>query len=317
MLSDARGSTNFLDCGQRHSGGVQVLERILSWFRRPTAEIEIETTGGSLRPGGTIDVQITIRPKSVVKVNSGQLELTCTEQSWHKESPTETGQGMLETRNALSQPLIQSFMADTELTDSDPVVRYARFQIPKEAPPTVHGSIAQVSWEVKGRLALESGAQVTRSQEIKVLTPPAINPGRSAADLTEEATFSECILAMVLVNDVVGSGGYMEGELRAQMNVAEQAKEIRVELHTIETSGDREYESVSGLVSLETDVQLTVGRPYVWAFSLPVPDMTLPTVQSGRTSVSWRIKAVVDTNQEDKAYHLERVVQIFTSTVQA
>ena len=270
-----------------------------------------------MRPGGTIDVQVTIRPKSVVKIKSGQLELTCTEQSWHKSSPNEMGQGRLETRDALSRPLIQSFMADTELTDSDPVVRYVRFQIPKEAPPTVHGSIAQVSWEVKGCLALESGSQVTKSQEISILTSPVINPGRSAADLTEEATFNECILAMVLVNDAVGAGGYLEGELRARMNVTNQARDIRVELHSTETSGDREDKSVSGRVSLERDFQLTVDRPYVWAFSLPVPGRTLPTVQNGRTTVSWQLKAVVDTNQQDEAYHLERIVQIFTSTGRA
>ena len=242
------------------------------------------------------------------------MELTCTEQSWYNESPGEIGQGKPETRNALSQPLIQSFMADTELTDANPVVRYARFQIPKEAPPTVHGSIAQVSWEVKGCLVLESGSQVTKSQEISILTSPVINPGRSAADLTEEANFTECIFAMVLVNDVVGAGGYLEGELRARMNIADHARDIRVELRSTETSGDREDESVSARVSLESDVQLTAERPYVWAFSLPVPGRTLPTVQNGRTTVSWRIRAVVDTHKQDAAYHLERVVQVFTST---
>ncbi len=297
-------------------GGVQVLDRILSWFRRSTAEIEIETTGGSFRPGGTIDVQVTIRPKAGAKIKSGKLELNCTEQSWHKESPRDSGQGRLETHNALSQPLVQSFMADTELTSSEPVVRYARFQIPNQAPPTVHGSIAQVSWEVTGRLKLESGSEITKSQEITVLTTPVITPGRSAADLTEEATFTRCILAMVLVNDVVGAGGYLEGELRARMNVTDQAKDIRMELHSAETSGDRQDESVRGRVSLESDVQLTVERPYVWAFSLPVPERTLPTVQNGKTTVSWRLRAVVDTNQKDEAYHLEREVQIFTSTGQ-
>ena len=259
---------------------------------------------------------MTIRPKSGVRIKSGQLELTCTEQSWHKESPRESGRGKLETHNALSQPLIQSFMADTEFTNSDHVVRYARFQIPKEAPPTVQGSIAQVLWEVTGSLELESGNQVTKSQEITVLTHPVIKPGRSAADLTEETTFTGCVLAMVLVNDVVGAGGYLEGELRARMNATAQAKDIRLELHNKETSGDREEESVLGRVSLESDVQLNTEHPYVWAFSMPVPARTLPTVQSRQTAVSWRLRAVVDTTQQDEAYQLERVVQIFTSTGQ-
>jgi len=164
---------------------------------------------------------------------------------------------------------------------------------------------------------LESGNPVTTSQEITVLTTPVVNPGRSAADLTEEATFDGCILAMVMVNDVVGAGGYLEGELRARMNTTDQAKDIRMELHSAEIAGDRDEESVRVRVSLESDVQLTVERPYVWAFSLPVPEQTLPTVQNGRTTVSWRLKAVVDTNQKNEAYHLQREVQIFTSTGQA
>ena len=140
-------------------GGAQVLERILAWFRRPMAEIEIETNGGSLRPGGTIDIQVTIRPKPAVKVNSGQLERTCTERSWRKNPTAESDEGRLETHNALSQPLIQSFIADTELTGSDPVVRYARLRIPKEAPPTVQGSISEVSWEVTSFLSFGAGSQ--------------------------------------------------------------------------------------------------------------------------------------------------------------
>ncbi len=61
-------------------------------------------------------------------------------------------------------------------------------------------------------------------------------------------------------------------------------------------------------------MQLTPASPYVWAFSLPVPERTLPTVKSGHTTVSWRLKAVVDTDETPGAYHVEREVQIFTST---
>ena len=240
--------------------------------------------------------------------------MDCTEQWWQKESPADSGLGTLKTHSALSQPLVQSIIADTELTGSEPVVRYARFQIPNEAPPTVHGSIAQVSWEVTGRLEMESGNPVTKSKEIPVLTPPVVNPGRSAADLSEEAVFTGCILALVLVNDVVGAGGFLEGELRARMNITDQAKNIRMELHSAETAGDRQTETVRERVSLDSNVQLTLDRPYVWAFSLPVPERTLPTVQNGHTKVSWLLKAVVDTDTTPEAYHLEREVQIFTST---
>lgn len=294
-------------------GGAQVLERILSWFRRPTAEIEIETTGGSSRPGGTIDVQVTIRSNSGEKIKTGQVELACTEQSWQKESASDSGQGRLQSNQVLPKPLVQSFIADAEVKSGEPLARYARFQVPTDAPPTVHGAIAQVSWEVTANVEFDTGKTVTKSREVTVLTPPVAVPSRSAADLTEEATFSGCTLAMVLVNDVVGAGGYLEGELRARMNVTDQAKDIRMELISIETAGDRQTESVRERLSLESNVQLTVNRPYVWAFSLPVPERTLPTVKIGKTSVSWLLKAVVETDQGAEAYHLEREVQIFTS----
>ena len=294
-------------------GGAQVLERILSWFRRPTAEIEIETTGGSSRPGGTIDVQVTIRSNSGEKIKTGQVELACTEQSWQKESASDSGQGRLQSNQVLPKPLVQSFIADSEVKSGEPLARYARFQVPTDAPPTVHGAIAQVSWEVTANVEFDTGKTVTKSREVTVLTPPVAVPRRSAADLTEEATFSGCTLAMVLVNDVVGAGGYLEGELRARMNVTDQAKDIRMELISIETAGDRQTESVRERLSLESNVQLTVNRPYVWAFSLPVPERTLPTVKIGKTSVSWLLKALVETDQGAEAYHLEREVQIFTS----
>ena len=239
--------------------------------------------------------------------------MACTEQSWQKESASDSGQGRLQSNQVLPKPLVQSFIADAEVKSGEPLARYARFQVPTDAPPTVHGAIAQVSWEVTANVEFDTGKTVTKSREVTVLTPPVAVPSRSAADLTEEATFSGCTLAMVLVNDVVGAGGYLEGELRARMNVTDQAKDIRMELISIETAGDRQTESVRERLSLESNVQLTVNRPYVWAFSLPVPERTLPTVKIGKTSVSWLLKAVVETDQGAEAYHLEREVQIFTS----
>ena len=256
---------------------------------------------------------MTIKSKSGVKIKTGQVELACTEQSWQKDSPSDEGQERLQYNKVLTQPLVQSFIADTEVTSTEPISRYARFQIPTEAPPTVHGAVAQVSWEVTARLELDSGTQVTNSEEITVLSFPVVVPRRSASDLTEEATFSGCTLAMVLVNDVVGAGDYLEGELRAQMNETNQAKDIRVELHSAETAGVRQTESIREKVSLESNVQLTEDRPYVWAFSLPVPERTLPTVKNRKTTVSWLLKAVVDTDQGSEIYHLQRDVQIFTS----
>lgn len=240
--------------------------------------------------------------------------MACTEQWWQQESTANSGQGRLQSNQVLPQPLIQSFIADTDLTSTEPISRYARFQIPNDAPPTVHGAIAQVSWQVTGRLGLDSGQEISNSQEITVLTAPVVISGRSAAALTEEATFDGCSLAMVLVNDVVGAGGYLEGELRAKMNVTNQAKDIRMELHSFETAGDRQTESIRERESLESNVQLTADRPYVWAFSLPVPERTLPTVKNSHTTVSWLLKAVVDTDQGPETYHVQRDVQIFTST---
>ena len=267
-----------------------------------------------MQPGGTIDAQITIRPTVGLNIKTGQVELTCTEQWWDQGTSAGNGDGRLEIHSVLPQPLVQSFISDTEFSNSEPVVRYARIQIPNRAPPTVHGSITQVAWEITGRLEIENGSPVTQSREITVLTPPVVQAGRSVAALTEEASFSGCTLAMVLVNDAVGAGGYLEGELRARMNGTEQAKDIRIELHSIESAGDRQAESLREKISLESNVQLTSAEPYVWAFSLPVPERTLPTVKSGHTTVSWRLKAVVDTAEHPDIYHLERDVQVFTST---
>ena len=267
-----------------------------------------------MQPGGTIDIKITIRPTVGLNVKAGQVEIACTEQWWDKETPAANRDGKRQNRSVLSQPLVQSFISDTEFTNPEPVIRYARIQIPNNAPPTVHGSVARVAWELTGRLEFESSSPVTQSREITVLTPPVVKTGRSAAALTEEAAFSGCTLAMVLVNDVVGAGGYLEGELRARMHGMDKAKDIRVEVHSVESAGDRQAEAVREKVSLDSKVQLTSDEPYVWAFSLPVPERTLPTVKSGHTTVSWRLKAVVDTEEATDAYHVEREVQVFTST---
>lgn len=249
-----------------------------------------------------------------VNIENGQVALVCTERWWENETPGAGEQGRLEIRSAPCQRLVQSIIGETKVTSEDPVVRYARFQIPKESPPTVHGSVAQMSWELTGRLEMESGNPVTRSLEVTIVTSPVVQARRSAAALTEEAAFQRCTLALVLVNDVVGAGGYLEGELRARMHGTDQARDIRMELHSVESAGDRQAESLQARISLESGAQLTSAESYVWAFSLPVPDRAMPTVKSEHTTVSWRLKAVVDTEETLNAYHVEREVRIFTST---
>ena len=101
------------------------------------------------------------------------------------------------------------------------------------------------------------------------------------------------------------------------MNSTDHAKDIRMELLSTEISGDREDESILEQISLESNVQLTADHPYIWPFSLPVPKRILPTVSNGRTNVSWRLRAVVETKQQNEDYSLERAVQVFTSTGQA
>ena len=250
-----------------------------------------------------------------INVKAGQVELACTEQWWNKESPATSGDGKHEIQPVLSQPLVQSFISDTEFADTTPVVRYARIQIPDNVPPTIHGSVTQVTWELSARLETGNASPVTKSREVTVLAPPVVKTGRSVADLTEEATFTDCTLALVLVNDSVGAGGYLEGELRARMNSPRRVRDVRVELHSAESAGERSAESIRETVSLVSDVQLTASdEPHVWAFSLPVPSQTLPTAKNGHTTVSWRLKAVIDTDETPDAYRVERDVQVFTST---
>ena len=268
-----------------------------------------------MQPGGTIDVQITIRPTIGLHIKTGQVEIACTEQWWNKESPAASGDGKHEVQPVLTQPLVQSFISDTEFPDTTPVVRYARIQIPDDVPPTIHGSVAQVTWELSARLEIGNASPVTKSREVTVLASQVVKTGRSVADLTEEASFTDCTLALVLVNDAVGAGGFLEGELRARMNSPKQVRDVKVELHSAESAGERSAESIRETVSLVSDVQLTASdEPHVWAFSLPVPGQTLPTAKNGHTTVSWRLKAVVDIDETQDAYHVERDVQVFTSS---
>ncbi|MDA1127208.1 MAG: hypothetical protein O2913_00725 [Chloroflexi bacterium] len=267
-----------------------------------------------MQPGGTIDVQITIRPTIGLHIKTGQVEIACTEQWWSKETPAASGDGKLEIQPVLPQPLVQSFISDTEFTNTTPVVRYARIQIPKDCLPTIHGSVAQVAWQLSARLEIENAGAITASREVTVLTSPVVKTGRSVAALTEEARFTDCTLALVLVNDAAGAGGYLEGELRAGMKNSKHVRDVRVELHSAESAGERNAASIREKVSLVSNLKLSpTEEPYVWAFSLPVPEQTLPTVKSGHTTVSWRLKAVVDTEETSDAYHVEREIQIFTS----
>jgi len=246
-------------------------------------------------PGDSVDVRVSINPRKGLYIRGGQVELAYQQTSYAR------GEGWgLEKCTRIPWRSAAPFLQKEQISDG-PSGWNVRLSIPDDAPPSVKGAAAEISWQVRVSLDIPGAVDIHREQGL-VVSPLVPDPSPPAA---AEKLFNQCVASLSFPSPTVRAGETVEGRFTVQVRQDLSVESIRVQLECWERSGEKEANTVKDLVWLKTEKwsatgwlhmeteSLTTNQVLEWPVRLHIPKNALPSMAFHDTEVVWRAKGIV------------------------
>ena len=268
---------------------------MLSRFRRPEADLRVQTDKTTLHLGDELEARVVLVPKGDFHVRHGKVELTCTE-SYVQRVSSQYGTSYHRRTETLSRAG-ETFIDDRPVRRRMPYSTDVRLVVPPDALPTIVGTKVSsvqpgIAWAVTASFDVAAARDIRQSQEVTVVRPPALDDARPRP-VVAESSHRQCALTLELSSGDARSGDRIDGRLRAEMLEDVTASEIRVELVRVEKFGNAGGDHTVDSVTLERDVSLQSGRTREWRFRLDVGRVGVPSLKTEKSSVRWLVKGVL------------------------
>ena len=267
---------------------------MLSLFRRPGADLQIEVDKTVVQVGDEVRARVTLLPKTDFSVRQGKVELICTE-TYVQMTSSQYGQHYHRRTRTLSREG-GSFMEGGTVRAGLPYYGDVTLAVPAGALPTLTGVSVNkidpgISWTVIASLDVAKSRDIQHSQEVTVVRPgPDDSSPRPAF---AESRHGQCVLTLELSSGDARSGDRLAGSLRAEMRQDVGVSEVRVELVRIEKFGNVVRDHTADRVVLEPEASLPAGEIREWSFRLNVGKVSAPTLKTDKSSVRWLVKGVL------------------------
>ena len=271
---------------------------MLSRFRRPQADLQVELDKTSASPGDEVAARVTLSPNTDFEIRGGSVALVCVETYVQKMS-NQYGTSYHKKTNILSRQE-ESFAGSGVIRKGTQYSTQVAFQLPDDALPTLRGAVVQkispgISWQVSASMDVAKARDLSASREIGVAAQPAlVEPPRPSV---AEVQHNQCVLTLKLDSAQARSGDTLEGSFSAQMIHDVSVQEIRVDLVRAEKFGNEEKEHPIDSATLSQAATLTPSADTEnapdWGFRLNVGRVELPSLKTEKSSVRWLVKGVL------------------------
>ncbi len=268
---------------------------MLSRFRRPEADLQIDIDKQELQPGDELEARVTLAPKADFQIREGIVSLICKEIYVQKIS-NQYGTSYHKKTEILSR-MDESFSGTGVIRKGASYSSKLRLVVPPDALPTLRGVAVQriqpgISWEVEASMDVANARDIARSQEVTVVKPPApiVSPPRP---IVAEYKHRQCVLTLSLSASDARSGDILEGSLRAEMLQEVTVQEVRCDLIRVEKFGNDAKDHPVDSVSLEREGTLAADRTLEWRFRLDVGQVGLTSLKTEKSSVRWLVKGIL------------------------
>ena len=271
---------------------------MLSRFRRPRADLNIQVDRTELLPGEELEARVVLLPESDFHIRQGTVALVCTENYVQKTS-SQYGTHYSRKKQILFN-MEESFLNDATVRNGVPHSTDVRLAVPADALPTMSGikvSNVQpgITWEVTASLDVAGARDIHRNQPVSVLGSPSADDTRSRP-VVAQVGHEQCNLTLTVSSEDARSGDTLDGDLRAEILQDVTAEEIRVALVRAEKFGNEGKNKTVDEVTFERDVSLRPGHMREWRFKLDVGQVDVPSLETEKSSVRWLVKAWLTRN---------------------
>ena len=271
---------------------------MLSRFRRPQADLQVELDKVSAAPGDEVTAHVTLSPDADFEVRGGSVALVCVETYVQKMS-NQYGTSYHKKTNILSSQK-ESFSGSGVIRKGTQYSTQVAFKLPDDALPTLRGAVVHkiepgISWQVSASMDVARARDLSTSREIAVpvQSAPVASPRPSVA----EVQHNQGVLTLRLDSAQARSGDTLEGSFSARMIQDVSVQEVRVDLVRAEKFGNEEKEHPIDSVTLSEATTLTPiadsQKALEWDFRLDLGNVELPTLKTEKSSVRWLVKGVL------------------------
>ena len=268
----------------------------LSSFGIPKADLNIQISDTTLQPGAEIEARVELVPREDFHVRLGKVELVCVESC---VQITRSQYGTHYSKKTHNWSIAEeTIMEDRIVRRLGGISADVKFALPPDALPTLSGTPVQkiqpgIAWAVTAFLDVTKARDMRQREEFTVVRPPALED--SSPQPTEAVSkHSQCDLALSLSRSHARSGDGIDGSFRAEMLREVNASEVRVELVRVEKLGNESQDHTVDVVTLEQDETLRSGETREWDFRLDVGHVTVPSLETEKSSVRWLVKGILD-----------------------
>ncbi|MCH8799745.1 MAG: hypothetical protein IH963_02430 [Chloroflexi bacterium] len=286
---------------------------MLSWFRKPKANMSVEISGSPFSLGSVIHARVSINPMAAIDVRKGTMQLVCRERFWKAEITTSGGNGTVKHTDSIHRE-VQAFLNGDTIAPGTSNYEMT-FQIPPSGHPTIQGELASVTWSIEATLEVAGTRNLEWQQDVEVLTlsENGADVNREAGPVTAvESTLDECSLTLTMPSAPFRAGDTIQGIFSCLASRAFDSSTVRVQLERRERAGDKGKTVVGDQVNLEEKFQIPAGGTQEWPFRLSVPRNIVPTKSRGATQVAWRVKGIIDRGRKGDLL-VESPIEVFTA----
>ncbi len=275
---------------------------MVSRLRRPKVAFDMKIDDGPLYPGDEVHLDLTLHPREKAEVRQGHVEITCLQTYWQQVRRYVYSRYGGYYRTSLyryTEVLFkdsQTFVQATQLMTEMPLRKGNTFVLPDGAPPTVHGGAVNIHWGIAASVDVAKKRDLHLNTDLMVSTrqPPASSGAELEPMARTEATFEQGTMSLSVPSGPVRAGDTITGTLQLNLREGLSLREVRVELARLEIAGHRSWSGVMDQQVIEESPDLGAGRVHEWRYRLQVPAGPWPTIQTSRSSLEWRVRAVLD-----------------------
>ncbi len=264
------------------------------------AELEVTTDGAAYLPGDEVQATIRITGKKNFEIEEARAELVYENEYTYRTRSYSGTTKRWETEDETTTEKVvhaeQRFLERGTIARGATSEHAVSLRIPTDAIGSGEGEITKVRWRAEATLAIGRGLDPDANAPITVLSPREVHSAwaRRAPELDEP---DECELELRLpAGRHLRTGDTIDGTLVATPRSALDAQEVRVELvrhEEVPRDQGKEEDVVAAKAVLSEQTELSTGIPREYPFQLPVPEGAIPCLDTGNSTVRWRLRGVV------------------------
>ena len=271
---------------------------MLSRFRRPDADLNIQLDNSKLLPGEELEARVVLLPESDFHVRQGTVALVCAENYVQR---TSNQYGTYDSKKTVIHYRAgETFLSDATVRNGLLHSTDVRLAVPADAMPTMNGIKVShvepgITWEVAAFLDVAAARDIRFNQPVTVLSSPASDDA-SSRPVVARTKHEQCDLTLTVSPGDARSGGKLDGDLRAEVLQDVTADEVKVALVRSEKFGNVQKDQTVDQVTFERDASLRSGQLREWRFKLDVGRVRVPSLKTEKSSVRWLVKAWLTRN---------------------